>query len=75
MWMVWSVLCDFMNASIPIPAELELVPGAAKPSEAARAKEDSAMTREAIEVRTTALTPVMESILEIRPSSRWGINE
>ncbi len=64
-----------MKASIPNPAELELVTEAAKPSEAALAEEDSAMNPEAIEVRTTALTPVMESILEIRPSSRWGINE
>lgn len=57
------------------PAELELIPEAAKTSEAVAAEQDSASISEAIEVRASSLTPVMDEILQSRPSSHWGINE
>ncbi|SPE58662.1 hypothetical protein SBV1_2780003 [Verrucomicrobia bacterium] len=55
--------------------EMELVLGAVKASVAAVAELDSASTLEAIRVRESTLTDVMEKILEFRPSFHWGINE
>jgi hypothetical protein len=71
-----TVTCgNLMNALIPEPADLELMPDAAKTSEALVAKLDSTSTLEAIQVRASTVTPFMEEILQFRPSSHWGINE
>jgi hypothetical protein len=64
-----------MNALIPEPADLEVVPDAAKTAGALVAKLDSTFTLEAIQVRASTITPFMEDILQFRPSSHWGINE
>lgn len=64
-----------MDALIPSSAELGRVSDAAKASAAVVAELDSASILEAIRVRVSALTPVMEEILHFRPSSHWGINE
>jgi hypothetical protein len=64
-----------MNALISAPVELELIPEALKLSETVVAEQDSAVILEAIELRASSLTPVMEEILHSRPSSHWGINE
>jgi hypothetical protein len=66
---------DLMDTLIPYSAELGLVPDAAKVSEAMVADLDSASLLEAIQVRASTLTPVIEEILHFRPSSHWGINE
>jgi hypothetical protein len=66
---------DLMHPLIPDPAELELMLDAAKGSEAVVAELDSAFMLEAIPVPESTLTPVMEKILQTRPSSCWGINE
>jgi hypothetical protein len=64
-----------MDTVIPNEAELELMLGAAKASEAVVAGLELASILEAIHVRASTLTPVMEKILQSRPSSHWGINE
>jgi hypothetical protein len=64
-----------MNALIADPAELELRPEAAKAPEAVMAEPTPASILEPIRVRESTLTPVMERILQFRPSSHWGINE
>ncbi|HWV98624.1 MAG TPA: hypothetical protein VNZ64_02915 [Candidatus Acidoferrum sp.] len=64
-----------MNPSISDPIELELMPEAAQTPEAVEAEQHSAFILAAIEVRASTLTPVMEEILQFRPSSHWGINE
>jgi hypothetical protein len=64
-----------MRAFIPEPAELELIPDATEASEAAAAELNSASIFEAIRVRELALTSVMKEILQLQPSSHWGINE
>jgi hypothetical protein len=64
-----------MNAFIAEPAELELVPDAAKASEAVMAEPSSASALESLPARESTLTPVMERFLGFRPSSHWGINE
>jgi len=66
---------DLMNAQISDPAGLELVPEVANAVEALVAEMDSAAILEAIHVRESTLTPVMEKILQIRASSHWGLNE
>ncbi|HEV2392288.1 MAG TPA: hypothetical protein VG146_07990 [Verrucomicrobiae bacterium] len=64
-----------MDALIPSSAESGLVSDGAKASGAVVAELDSASILEAIQVRASALTPVMEAILHFRPSFHWGINE
>ena len=64
-----------MDTVIPNEAELELMLDAAKASEAVVAGLELASILEAIRVRASTLTPVMEKILQSRPSSHWGINE
>lgn len=64
-----------MDALIPSSAELGRVSDAAKASAGVVAELDSASILEAIRVRVSTLTPVMEEILHFRPSSHWGINE
>ncbi len=56
-------------------AELEFMPDAAKASEAVVAELDLASILEGIQVRASTLTPVLEKILQFRPSSHWGIDE
>jgi hypothetical protein len=70
-----SEIFDFMNLLILDPAELELQPDVANTVDALVAEMDSAAILEVIQVRASALTPVMEKILQFRPSSHWGINE
>jgi hypothetical protein len=57
------------------PTEVEPVPDAVKGSVAVLAELNSASILEAIRVRESTLTVVMERILQSRPSSHWGINE
>ena len=64
-----------MEILIPSSAELGLVSDPAKASAAVVAELDSASSLEAIQVRASTLTPVLEEILHFRPSSHWGINE
>lgn len=64
-----------MDALIPDPAQLALMPEGVKALEAAGAEPDLTSSLAAMEVRATTLTRVMEEILQFRPSSRWGINE
>ena len=56
-------------------AELELIPDVAEAVEALVAELDSAAMSEVLQARASTLTPVMEKILQFRPSSHWGINE
>jgi hypothetical protein len=64
-----------MNALDCDAAELELTPDLANSVEALVAEIDSAATRDALQARESSLTPVMETILQFRPPSQWGINE
>jgi hypothetical protein len=64
-----------MDTLIPISAEVGLVSDAAKGSEALVAELDSASVLQAIQVRISTLTPVLQEILNFRPSSHRGINE
>jgi hypothetical protein len=64
-----------MNALIDDPAEPGVMPDALKGSEAVAAELDSASMVEAIRVRESTLTPLMENILQFRPASHWGLNE
>ena len=64
-----------MNALTPDQVELELAPDVAKAVDALVAELDSAAILEALQARASTLTPVMEKILQLRPSSHWGINE
>jgi len=64
-----------MNLLISDPAELELFPDVTMAVEALVAELDSAAILEALKTRESAVTPVMEKILQFRPSSHWGINE
>jgi hypothetical protein len=64
-----------MDTLIPHSSELGLVPDALKVSETMVTEPDSASFLEAIQVRASILTPVIEEILDSRPSSHWGINE
>jgi len=64
-----------MNALIPDQAGLELIPDVANADEALVAELDSVAILEAIQVRASTLTPVMEEILQLRPPSHFGINE
>ena len=66
---------DLMDTLTPHPAEVELASDAAKASEAVVASLELASILEAIQARASTLTPVMEKILQSRPSSHWGINE
>jgi len=47
----------------------------AKEVEALVAELDSATTLEAIQTRESTAMPVEEKILQIRPTSHWGLNE
>ena len=69
------VTCQVMNPSIADSADLELTPEVTKAVEALVAEMDSATILEAIQERESALSPVLEKILQFRPSSHWGINE
>jgi hypothetical protein len=60
---------------IPNPVALELTPDVVNAVEALVAEMDSAAILEAIQARESTLTPVMEKILQFRPSSHWGLNE
>jgi hypothetical protein len=64
-----------MSAPITDLAQLRLTTNPATPVEAVVALLESAPNLEAIQVRAATLTPVMEKILQSRPSSHWGINE
>jgi hypothetical protein len=64
-----------MDSLISYSVELGLAPDIVKPPEAIVARLDSALLLEAIRVRASTLTPVIEEILHFRPSSHWGINE
>jgi hypothetical protein len=64
-----------MKALIPDPTEVEPVPCAVKASLAVLAELESVSILEAIRVRESTLTVLMERILQSRPSSHWGINE
>ena len=64
-----------MRALIPDPAELEFMPDAAEASEAVGADLNSTSILEIIRVRELTPTPLMEKIIQFRPSSHWGINE
>jgi hypothetical protein len=60
---------------IPNPVGLELSPDVVNAVEALVAEIDSAAILKAIQARESTLTPVMEKILQFRPSSHWGLNE
>ena len=60
---------DLMNALIPDPAELKLMPAAPKASEAVVAELNSASILEAIQVRESTLTPIVEKFLRFQPFS------
>ena len=64
-----------MNLSIPDPAELEFTPDVVNAVEVLVAEMDSTAILAAIQAREFNLTPVLENILQFRPSSHWGINE
>jgi hypothetical protein len=64
-----------MNALIPDPAKLELMPDAAKAGNVAAAELNSASILEMLQVHESTVTHVMEKILQFRSSSHWGINE
>jgi hypothetical protein len=64
-----------MNALIPDPAGLELVPEEPNAVRAVVAELDSIAILEAIQARASTLIPVMEKILQFRPPSHFGINE
>jgi len=64
-----------MNAVTYAPTELELTPDLVNAVEALVAEMDSAATCETLQARESTLTPVMQKILNFRPSSHWGINE
>lgn len=66
---------QLMNALTPDQVELELTPDVAKAVDALVAELDSAAILEALQARASTLTPVMEKILQFRPSFHWGINE
>ena len=70
-----GVAFPFMNPLISDPAGLELRPEVVNAAAALVAEMDSAAILEAIQARESSLTPVMQKILESRPSSHWGINE
>jgi hypothetical protein len=64
-----------MNALILEPTELGFVPDGAKASVALVRETDLDSILEEIQIRESTITPVMEEILNFRPSSHWGINE
>jgi hypothetical protein len=64
-----------MNPLIPDPARLELTPDVVNAVEALVAEIDTTAILAAIQSRESTLTPVMEKILQFRPSSHWGLNE
>ena len=64
-----------MNAVISKPADPELMPDVENAVALLVAEIDSLAVLEAIQVRASTLTPVLEKILEFRPPSHFGINE
>lgn len=64
-----------MKSLIPDPTGQESIPEVAKEVEALVAELDSATTLEAIQTRESTAMPVEEKILQIRPTSHWGLNE
>ena len=64
-----------MDALTRHSAELQPMSDETKASEAVVPELELAALLEAIQARASTLTPVMEKILQTRPSSHWGINE
>ena len=60
---------------IPDRTEVVPVPDAVKAAVTVVAELNSASILEAIRVRESTLTAVMERILQSRPPTHWGINE
>jgi len=64
-----------MNPLIADPDGLELTPDVENAVAALVAEIDSTATLEAIQMRESTLTPILQKILQLRPPCRWGINE
>jgi hypothetical protein len=64
-----------MEPLIPDPTGQESIPEVAKEVEVLVAQLDSASTLEAIQARELTTMRFEEKILQIRPSSHWGLNE
>lgn len=64
-----------MNPSIHNPALLPVTHDPDQASGAVMAEPYSAFVLEPIQVHEPTLAPVMESILQFRPTSHWGIND
>jgi len=64
-----------MDPSISEKAGLTPTPDQMKSVEILVAEMDSAAMLKAIKARESTPTPVMEKILQIRPTSHWGLNE
>jgi len=64
-----------MNVVILDPTEPGLTPLETRTPEAVDAEQDSASFQKAVQTRESTITSLIQEILQVRPSSHWGINE